>query len=462
MGSSRSIDIDTDFSPAALARILLERLTLSPTTRFQLAYSGGLDSHVLLHALAHLQRTHGLNLGAVHVDHGLQADSRDWAQHCARVCAALGIPCIIERVQVPDARADGLEAAARRARYVCLARHVGAGDALLTAHHLDDQAETVLLQLLRGAGVHGLAAMPAIAPFSAGVLARPLLGFTRAALAHYARAEKLQWIEDSSNRDLRRARNLVRHQVLPLLQQRWPAAVRQLAQTARHAAEAAALLDDLAGADLGACATGAALRVTLLARLPLARQRNVLRHWIRQRGLRVPSAALLERILDQVRAAPRTRHAVIHWRDADLRRYRDELVLMPAGEGLPAPAQAIVWDGKSPLALPDIGLRLRLWPEFGSGLSRARLEGAVLQVRFRHGGETCRLPGRGHRHKLKKLLQAAGVPPWERARLPLLFVNDTLAAVGDRWVCEPFAARADEPGLALVVEKIAAAGKRET
>ncbi|OGI37123.1 MAG: tRNA lysidine(34) synthetase TilS, partial [Candidatus Muproteobacteria bacterium RBG_16_64_10] len=259
MGSSRSIDIDTDFSPAALARILLERLKLSPATRFQLAYSGGLDSHVLLHALAQLQRTHGLNLGAVHVDHGLQAASRDWAQHCARICAALGIPCIIERVQVPDARADGLEAAARRARYACLARHVGAGDALLTAHHLDDQAETVLLQLLRGAGVHGLAAMPAIAPFSAGVLARPLLGFTRTALAHYARAEKLQWIEDSSNRDLRRARNLVRHQVLPLLQQRWPAAVRQLAQTARHAAEAAALLDDLAGADLGACATGAAL-----------------------------------------------------------------------------------------------------------------------------------------------------------------------------------------------------------
>lgn len=447
-------NIDKTFSPQALGRVLIERLKLPANARLKVAYSGGVDSHVLLHALARLRATTGFALAAVHVDHGLQPRSREWSGHCVRIGADLGVPCAVERIEVGTGAGEGLEAAARRERYAALARHVGTDEVLLTAHHLDDQAETVLLQLLRGAGVHGLSAMPELAPFGAGLHARPLLGFTRAQLAAYARAEGLHWIEDLSNFDTRHGRNLIRTRVLPVLKERWPQAAQQLARTARHAAEAAALLDELAQADLDACHHGAALWIPALLRLPAGRRRNALRRWIRARGFRAPSAATLERILAQTQAAPRTRHAAIRWPEAQVRRYRDALLLLPAG-GRPDPGLRRAWDGKAPLEIPELGLRLRLVEAIGSGLARARLGPAALTVRLRRGGEACRLPGRAHRHRLKKLLQAAGVPPWERERLPLLYVGDELAAVGDLWVCEPFAARADEPGWRVVVEKIA-------
>ncbi len=422
------------------------------------AYSGGLDSHVLLHALTQRRSASGFSLRAVHVHHGLQPAADSWARHCERVCADLGVPCIVEHAHVDGVAEEGLEAAARRARYACLAQLLEPGEVLLTAHHQDDQAETLLLQLLRGTGVHGLAGMPACAPFAVGFHARPLLAFPRVELERYAREQDLSWIEDPSNRSLEIGRNFIRHRVLPLLRERWSTAGRQLTQAARHAAEAAALLDELARADLAACAEDDGLRVSALRRLPPPRQRNVLRYWIRQRGFRVPSTRQLELLQTQLEGEPRTRHAAIRWRGAELRRYRDTLVLR-ADAGLPAMAGAVAWDGMKPLALPSIGRQLRLTPARGQGLARARLDNAAFSVRFRQGGETCRLPGRLHHHKLKKLLQEAGVPPWERARLPLLFVDDALAAIGDRWVCEPFAAKPDEPGWVVVLEQIAPEGK---
>ncbi len=461
MGNSRSIDIDTGFSPQALGRILTEELKLPVNSRFRVAYSGGMDSHVLLHAMVRLRAVHGFMLRAVHVDHGLQPASGEWARHCERVCTDLDVACVIERIHVTGQREAGLEAAARRGRYAGLARQLESGEVLLTAHHQDDQAETLLLQLLRGAGVQGLAGMPPLALFAAGQRARPLLGFPRQALERYARAERLHWVEDPSNRDLRHGRNLLRHRIFPALQARWPSAERQLAQAARHAAEASEVLEQVARADLEGCRAGEGLRASLLAQLSLPRRRNALRCWIRERGFQAPSAALLDRIQTLTVHMPRTRHALIRWGGAELRRYRDMLMLRPSSPVL-EPAGELAWDGKSPLLLPATGEQLRFSPVQGAGLARARLESATLQVRFRQGGERCRLPGRPHRHKLKKLLQEAGVPPWERARLPLLYVNDAIAAIGDRWVCEPYAARADEPGFAMVLEKVAPKGKCET
>lgn len=416
------------------------------------AYSGGLDSHVLLHALVRLRPACGFSLRAVHVHHGLQPAADNWARHCERACADLGVAFITGRVRVDGVAEEGMEAAARRARYACLAKLLEPGEVLLTAHHQDDQAETLLLQLLRGTGVHGLAGMPALVPFAAGFHARPLLAFPRVELERYARAQNLSWIEDPSNRAPEIGRSLIRHRVLPLLRERWPTAGRQLAQAARHAAEAAALLDVLARADLAECAQDGSLRVSALQRLSPARRRNALRCWIRARGFRVPSAKQLELLLTQLESEPRTRHAAIRWRGAELRRYRDFLVLR-ADTALPAMAGAVIWDGARPLLLPSIGRQLHLAPAQGRGLARARLNGATFSVRFRQGGEVCRLPGRMHHHTLKKLLQEAGVPPWERERLPLLYVRDELAAIGDRWVCEPYAARPDEPGLVVVLEQ---------
>ncbi len=422
------------------------------------AYSGGLDSHVLLHALAQLRPVSGFTLRAVHVHHGLQTVADDWAGHCQQVCAGLDVPYVVEHIQVDGVADEGLEAAARRARYACLARLLAPGEVLLTAHHQDDQAETLLLQLVRGTGVHGLAGMPPLAPFAAGFHARPLLVFPRAGLERYAREQGLSWVEDPSNRALELGRNLIRHRILPLLRERWPTASRQLAQAARHASEAVALLDELARSDLATCARDDGLQVSAIQRLSPARQRNLLRYWIRVRGFRVPSTKQLELLQTELGSEPRTRHAAIRWRGAELRRHRDTLVLR-TDTAPPAMAGEVAWDGTTPLLLPPIGRLLRLVPVHGRGLARARLDGAAFSVRFRRGGEICRLPGRDHHHKLKKLLQEAGVPPWEREQLPLLYVHDTLAAIGDRWVCEPYAAKPDEPGLAVVLEQIAPDGK---
>jgi tRNA(Ile)-lysidine synthase len=441
---------------------LAERFGLARGASLIVAYSGGLDSHVLLHLLAALRAEADFVLRAVHVDHALQPASADWAEHCRRVCAALSVPCQVERLTVVAAPGEGLESAARRARYGALARHLASGEILLTAHHRDDQAETVLLQLLRGAGVHGLRAMPAVSPFGAGWHWRPLLAWRRRALEDYARRHGLEWIEDASNLDTAHARNFLRQRVLPLIETRWPAASDVIARSAEHAAEAAMLLDQLAREDLVRCRQeeggGAqqSLSVGCLRALEPARQRNLLRFWIRASGLKPPPAAILDEILAQgMRAATRSGSAVVHWPGGEVRRYRDRLSVHVATRPLAAPSPStaagleLLWEPPAPLVIPGVG-RLRAEPVTGEGLARARLEGRRLRVRFRRGGETCRLGG--HRRRLKKLLQEAGIPPWERARLPLVYAGEELVAVGDRWICDGYAALEGEPGWRLVIE----------
>ena len=434
--------------------MLFDELRLPPGTRFRLAYSGGLDSHVLLHALAALRARHSCSVSAIYIDHGLQPSAPAWGEHCAHICAQMGVAFSCERIQVSGAADNGLEAAARRARYQALRALLAPGEMLLTAHHRNDQAETVLLQLLRGAGVAGLAAMPVRANFGAGELLRPLLAVTRAALHAYAIEHQLHWIEDPSNRDARLRRNFLRSEILPRLATQWPEADAMLARTARYAAETLELLDETAALDLCACQQAAehsphALSVDAVARLSEAHQRNLLRYWLRQQGLRVPGTRTLNLVLAHLRHAPRSQHACVRWPDAEIWRYRDLLVAVPV-QAAPDPALDVIWNLRTPLDLPGVG-RLRAEPVRGRGLAATRLNGA-LSIRLRRGGETLLLPGRRHHHALKKLLQAGGVSPWLRARLPLLYADDTLVAVADRWVCAPYAARPGEDGLAIVWE----------
>ncbi|BAV33855.1 tRNA(Ile)-lysidine synthetase [Sulfuricaulis limicola] len=441
------------FSPAALADVL-RRLGLSSATPLTVAFSGGLDSCVLLHALAGLRESLALTLRAVHVDHGLHPHSADWSRQVQQTCARLNIPCTVECVQVTQIRGHGLEDAARRARYAALARHVGPGEVLLTAHQADDQAETVLLQLLRGTGVHGLAAMPAVVPFHRGRLARPLLDFTREQLAAWAAREGLEWIEDSSNQDLRFARNFLRHRVFPLLEAHWPEASRRIARSAGMAAEAVELLDELAESDWNLCrgTEEGRLSVGALRGLSPPRSRNLVRYWLRRQGFQAPTAMHLDQVLAQVARDPASKQAVIRWPGAEVCRYRDELTARkPRRE--PDSTLRLHWNPADTLEIPGVG-RLRAEPARGDGLSQERIERAPLVVGLRQGGEICRLPGRAHHHKLKKLLQEAGIPPWERRRLPLVYVDGELAAIGDRWVCEPYVAHGDEPGWKLRLELI--------
>jgi tRNA(Ile)-lysidine synthase len=415
--------------------------TLPPAGRYLVAYSGGLDSHVLLHALNAL----GVNLAAVHVHHGLSPNADLWSEHCLAVCKELDVPCRVSRVQV-TAAGSGLEAAARSARYAALEQALGEGEMLLTAHHQDDQAETLLLMLLRGAGVAGLAAMPPLRRCAAGWLARPLLDLPRDALRHYAQTQGLSWVDDESNFDTSLDRNHLRHDLLPRLRQRWPAASRAMARSAAHLAEAKELLEELAAADLarsGGSRPGT-LSVAALGQLTPARRRNLLRYWVRGQGLPLPDSVHLRRIEQEILPARPDAEPHVAWPGAEVRRYRDDLhALWPLA---PLPAAELPWTADAPLALSD-GRILVAVPAAGLGLSAARCAGARITVRFRAGGERCAPVGRGHSHELKKLFQEAGVPPWERERVPLLFVDGVLAQVLGYWICEPFAAAAGEAGL---------------
>jgi tRNA(Ile)-lysidine synthase len=423
-------------------------------------FSGGLDSTVLLHALSARRGRLG-GLRAIHVDHGLQAASGDWSRHCARACAELGVPLQVREVRVVP-RGDGPEAAARRARMTAFADALGPGEALVLAHHLDDQAETVLLRLLRGAGGAGVAAMRDARPFARGVLRRPLLGMPRAALQAYARDHALSWIQDPSNAGTCFDRNYLRHEVLPRLHARWPGATQALGASARLLAEDAALLDEECARrlrDVALDADGTVLRASALRALSAPWRARVLRHWLQGRGLPTPAAAAHARIDAELLGARPDAVATIAWPGVVLRRWRDGLHAEAPGPDLPAAWEA-AWDGAGPLRLPD-----------GSWLDIAEAEGVtpdprpsgedaqaaafraafgIVHVRPRAGGERLRLPGRAHRHQLKHLLQDAGIAPWLRARLPLSFAEDgELLAAGDALVGARLAAWQAEHGRRL-------------
>lgn len=404
-------------------------------TAVLVAFSGGMDSTVLLHLLADdaAMRTRGLR--ALHVHHGLQADADDWATHCLQVCAGLGIHCEIAQVAVDRESGLGPEASARQARRAAFARHLRPGETLALAQHHDDQAETFLLRALRASGTDGLAAMRAWRAFAAGWMWRPLLDTPRATLMAYAQAQSLHWIEDPSNRETALDRNFLRHQVLPLLRERWPAADAAFARAAGLAAESSALLAEH-DAQLLAAVRGdseASLSVLALQGLSPAQRARVLRRWVADLGWPPLPAEGVARIEADLLGAglDRDRMPRFAWHGADIRRWRDGLHAVDAGRELPA-AWSCLWDGRAPLTLPN-GDCLELIGASGFD--------APLRVHARRGGERI-LPagGDGHHRTLKHLLQERGIPPWERARMPLLSDagDDVLLAAADRVTSSKF------------------------
>ena len=418
--------------------VLLERLDALETPanephRYVIALSGGLDSTVLAHALAVTRERHRKSLLAVHVDHQLQPDSGRWTDYCRGLAGRLGIEFVAERVSVAGAGSGGLEAAAREARYGALGRHTHAGDWLLSAHHRNDQAETLLLNLMRGSGPAGLAGIGLLASFAGGWLARPLIDVSRGALETYAMAQELRWLDDPSNDDLRFDRNFLRHDVLPALEQRWPGVVERLARSAELAGDAAAMLDELAAIDLQRVGGRVEkLEIEGLLQFSDARQRNLLRYAIRRAGLPVPGAARLASVIDTVLRAREDAQPLVTWQGAELRRYRGTLYLLPPlGEASwPPEGRAL---GARPITLgPGMGT-LRLAPGAPRGLSRPVVERG-LTVRGRRGGEELKPAGQAPTKKLKKLLQDDGVVPWMRDRLPLVYAGEELVAVADLWL----------------------------
>ena len=439
------------FSPSVLLACV-ESLVPRTSAELCVAFSGGLDSTVLLHALARaLVDRPNYRIRAAHVDHQLQRDSAIWRQHCGSVALSLQLEFVPLVVKVAADPELSPEAAARDARYAALRQILRPNEVLLTAHHADDQLETMLLALMRGAGLRGLSGVPSVQIFGGGWLARPLLEFSRAELEEWARSEQLQWLDDPSNANTNFDRNFLRHRVLPALRERWPAAAHSATRSTAHLREAGRLLDVLAAADLESVAIGSCLSMTQLASLGPARRRNVLRHWIRQHGMRVPSTRKLATIERDLLIAREDRLPCVEWDDVEVRRHRGLLYCMrqrPAFE----PADPLPWNVSQVLELPAQLGRLRAQRDAAGGLAVARARGE-LQVHFRRGGEELQPAGDPHHRKLKKLLQDAGVLPWWRDRVPLIYSAEQLVAVGDLWIAEEFAARHGEDALRIVWEE---------
>jgi tRNA(Ile)-lysidine synthase len=445
----------SEFGPAWLRRQLAQLLPAGRGAALCVAFSGGSDSTALLAALAQ-QPARGRRLRAIHIDHGLHADSAAWRRQAAQVARSLGVPFSARAARVSRGRGESLEAAARTLRYRLLGEALAPGEVLLTGHTQDDQLETVLLQLLRGAGVAGLAAMPQIAPFAGGWLARPLLSRSRAQLRDWLAGERLAWLEDPSNSDLTLDRNYLRARVLPPIRARWPGAAATVARAARYAAEAQRLLDGLARADVGHAGHGAQLAAPALRALSPERRRNALRYWIAAAGFNVPPARRLEEIAGPLLAARPDAQPFVEWEGTRVRRAAGLLELTageaPGRAAAPARDGEIAWAWReAPVCALGAGCgELSIRPATHGPLDTAALP-EVLSVRWRRGGERLRLVRGGPRRALKSLLQEAHVPAAERARLPLLFAGTQLIAVADRWLDESVQARRASPGRARLL-----------
>ncbi len=389
------------------------------------ALSGGVDSVALLHFLRYTLNT-ALPIIAIHVNHHLQVSANSWQDFCVDLCCRWDIPLHIADIQMPQS--GSVEANARRLRYEAIFSHLTAGDVLLTAHHEDDQAETVLLQLLRGSGPKGLAAMPEQIETQSGVIHyRPFLGVTRADIQAYAKLHQLVHINDVSNDDTAYDRNYLRLLVIPVLRQRWPSYAKTLARSAGLSAQLVQWAEPLWYEILEDCRAEQdnTLDQTKLAALSRYECSAVLRLWLEERGLMLPTEAQMQQALNLVYQQGYDHHAKVTWRDVVLSSYQNRLYALDAAKIMPRRGRFYWPRTESTFCIEDIILRRE--KILGQGLVLAN--GADSVVRFRTQGERFHAAGRVGSHPLKKLFQEWGVPPWQRARIPLIYVHDELVAV---------------------------------
>lgn len=450
VASRKSLPLQPDIHP------LLQRLTaeLAPFSgrSCALGLSGGLDSVVLLDLLAQVAPQLGLQLSAIHVNHQISRFAGQWQQFCCELTQQYGIPLQVRKVTLHRQGGESLEAVARDARYQAYA---GLNtDVVLLAHHLDDQCETLMLRLLRGAGVHGLTGMPQQRPLasSSATLLRPLLGATRAELQCYAEQRGLRWINDDSNDDVRFRRNWLRHQLLPQIETVFPAYRRQLSQASQHLGDAAQLLDEMAAADFIGDLADARIDLRPLLLLNEPRQRNLLRWFLRQNGV-MASTLLLEQLRQQILFAADDAEPLVQIGDWNAERYRDAMYLYRRQQLDVPPAVTLVWQGEAEIAVPEWGGRLLFSPGYGlQAVSAKQLQSAPIQLRPRLGGERLRPAAKAANRQLKHLLQEAGIPPWRRRFLPLIWQKECLIAVPALAVAAEFQASDTADGVEIIWE----------
>jgi tRNA(Ile)-lysidine synthase len=401
-----------------------------------IGYSGGVDSHVLLHLCASIPRLKD-SITAVYVHHGLQAEAESWARHCEKTAESLGVDFILLHVDAHAMQGESPEEAARNARYIALKSLIGVNDVLLVAQHRDDQLETVLLQMFRGSGLRGLSAMAEIMAFGQGVMLRPLLNVSKLAIDNYARVNALNWVDDPSNLNNDYDRNFLRNVVLPILKQRWPACDKTVARSARHCADAQVVISAFAEelfrrvfnvADKTLC-------ISQLKSCEITRQQLVIRQWFQALNLKMPAQAFVEHLQSEVLSAREDSDPELSGQGYCVRRYRDKLYCLK--QVAPETLQDSIWStGQTSIRVSD-HQTLSCMPS-SSGICGGQWQNATIVVKARSGGEKIRLPGRKSHHALKKLFQEAGIPPWERESIPLVYLDGKLAAVGDLWISADF------------------------
>jgi len=426
----------------SLVRTVFGRLDdlveVSQCERLILGYSGGLDSSVLLLLTAEYVSSRNLELQAIHVDHGLQDESVEWSKHCVRTAKYCGIRC---EVAVLDGRVpagENTEEWARDERYRLFKSWADRRTCILTAHHADDQAETVFYNAIRGSGPHGLSGIRSTARFGFGYLGRPLIECRRVELLAYARSADIKWLEDPSNRDDRLSRNFIRRRIFPVIQGRFPGAARNLQRLAKVQTDLADVLDRVADSALDR-QESPNYRISIAALLEFDRELRpfVLKRWLARAGASIPGRRHIEQILEHLMFVRPDGMPTVCWGHFEVRRYRGQMYLMRRLKDT-RNRGSMTWDLACDLRFPWGSLSAHATR--GIGINRDILKNMELVVGFRSGGERCHPSFRSHSQMLKKLFQEWSVPPWERDLTPLVFVDGHLAAVGDHCVCQGFAA----------------------
>jgi len=443
----------TETTGIDLSRIktrILDTLGVPAGQPWHVAFSGGVDSTVLLHLLRRIAGKTGVRLIALHADHALNPASADWRRHCEQRCREWGIDCRGTKLSYPAHSKLGPEGRAREARYRWFVEQAGEAGWLFTAHHLGDQAETVLERLVRGSGPRGLRGMLPLTRVYGLNVVRPLLDTSRSAIQSYAVHHSLAWITDDSNQDPRFTRNYLRNHVIPVLASRWSKVQAALARTAGRMVEAQRILDQIAAEDLDRLDPqlirgDPSLDIQALMTLDADRRCNLLRFWVhRESGVSL-GAARVGRIAEEIDRYPE-KAGGLTWPPVDLRLYRGRLYLLRPHE---TANRTFAWTLENELVVGD-GIVLTSRKVMGQGLKERAVKAGVT-VRFRHGGEKCRLPGRAHHHAVKHVLQEAGIPTWQRSRIPLIMVGDEIAAIAGLTYCEPYLAGPDQSGVEIDV-----------
>lgn len=420
---------------------------IKPGDHLAVALSGGVDSVVLLHTLATLSREIPLTLSAVHINHGISSNAILWSKFCCHLCHSYGISIYIAYLKIKKETGESLEAKAREERYRVFSQIQA--DYVVLAQHLDDQAETLLLQLLRGAGIKGLCGMPPVrklSPIGIPQILRPLLEISRDEIESYGRLNKLNWIKDESNDSIIFNRNFLRHEILPILKKRYPNYPKILLRTSRHFSEASLLLDELAAIDNEYCMVSGKIQISNIRMLSFARAKNLLRYNLAQRDITLPSTVKLETILHQILSAGPDSQPCIRFGNTEIRRHKGSIHILSSKTTFSSSAHYI-WNGETHLVLDHFNGTICFTDIKSQGISRKKISTELITIRSREGGErfmpTCNRP----RKSLKNLLQEASIPPWERNTIPLIFCGEKLIWVPGIGIDCEFQVESDEFGI---------------